>query len=299
MLEIKNISKYFSTKTVVDNLSFEVKRSRIFGLIGPNGAGKTTTLRIILNILLPTSGEIIFEGIKLDQKFLNLTGYLPEERGLYPKSSVLNTLIYLGQLKGKTHTESSKLCNYWLDRLKLAEFKNYHLEELSKGNQQKVQFIAAIQHNPKVLILDEPFSGFDPLNQTIFTEIINEIKNDKYIILSTHLMDLAEKLCDDFLLLNKGKEVLKGDLNEILNSYQKNIYEVESKNNLNTDFVNKFGEIDILILNENKLVVDLKNNNQDEFLKYLISQNSISSFRKVVPSLHQLFVSQVEGKQND
>ncbi|MBK8946590.1 MAG: ATP-binding cassette domain-containing protein [Ignavibacteriae bacterium] len=296
MLKIRNISKYFSSKTVVDNLSFEVNKGRIFGLIGPNGAGKTTTLRIILNILISASGEIIFEGNKLDQKYLNITGYLPEERGLYPKSNVVNTLTYLAELKGKSRSESLKLCNFWLDRLNLSEYKNYHLEELSKGNQQKVQFIASIQHNPKILILDEPFSGFDPLNQTIFTEIINEMKDEKYIILSTHLMDLAEKLCDDFLLINQGKEVLKGDLEKILNSHQKNIYEIESKNPFNYDLIKNLGGVEILDFSENKFLVDLKENNSDEFLKFLVSQNSITTFTKKNPSLHELFISQVEGK---
>ncbi|MFZ1291073.1 MAG: ATP-binding cassette domain-containing protein, partial [Melioribacteraceae bacterium] len=186
--------------------------------------------------------------------------------------------------------------NHLLDKLSLSEVRNHHLEELSKGNQQKVQFIAAIQHNPKVLILDEPFSGFDPLNQSIFTEIINEIKDDKYIILSTHLMDLAEKLCDDFLLINQGKEVLKGDLNKILNSYEKNIYEIESKNIFNSDLIKNFGGIEILNFSNYKLIVDLKDKNPDEFLKFLVSENSIYSFKKVIPSLHQLFISQVEGK---
>ncbi len=296
MLEIRNISKSFNSKLVLDNLSFNVEKNRVFGLIGPNGAGKTTTLRIILNIILPSSGEIIFENKKLDQQYLNFTGYLPEERGLYPKSTISNSLIYLAQLKGKTYSEASKLCNYWLDRLNLSKVKNYNLEELSKGNQQKVQFIAAIQHIPKVLILDEPFSGFDPVNQSIFTDILNEIQEDKYVILSTHLMDLAENLCDDFILIDKGKEVLKGDLGNILNSYHKNIYEIILDKSENFDSLKKLGNIEIIDSNENKIKVDIKESNPSEILRIISAQYSVIEYRKIIPSLHELFISQVEGE---
>lgn len=294
MLEIKNISKHFRSKLVVDNVSFDVKINRIFGLIGPNGAGKTTTIRMILNILIPEKGEILFNGKKLDQDFLNITGYLPEERGLYPKSSVANTLTYLANLKGVSNFDAKKIISYWLERLNLLEVKNAHLEELSKGNQQKIQFIAAIQHNPKILILDEPFSGFDPLNQSIFTEIINEIKNDKFIILSTHQMDLAEKLCNDFILINKGKEVLKGDLNSVLNSSNQNIYEI-TYNSLNFESINSLTNIEILESYYNKVKILIKNNDADNFLKTIVNENSIVEFKKIIPSLHQLFISNVGG----
>ena len=294
MLEIKNISKHFRSKLVVDNVSFDVKINRIFGLIGPNGAGKTTTIRMILNILIPEKGEILFNGKKLDQDFLNITGYLPEERGLYPKSSVANILTYLANLKGVSNFDAKKVISYWLERLNLLEVKNAHLEELSKGNQQKIQFIAAIQHNPKILILDEPFSGFDPLNQSIFTEIINEIKNDKYIILSTHQMDLAEKLCNDFILINKGKEVLKGDLNSVLNSSSQNVYEI-TYNSLNFESINSLTNIEILESYYNKVKILIKNNDADNFLKTIVNENSIVEFKKIIPSLHQLFISNVGG----
>lgn len=294
MLEIKNISKHFRSKLVVDNVSFDVKINRIFGLIGPNGAGKTTTIRMILNILIPEKGEILFNGKKLDQDFLNITGYLPEERGLYPKSSIANILTYLANLKGVSNFDAKKIISYWLERLNLLEVKNAHLEELSKGNQQKIQFIAAIQHNPKILILDEPFSGFDPLNQSIFTEIINEIKNDKFIILSTHQMDLAEKLCNDFILINKGKEVLKGDLNSVLNSSNQNVYEI-TYNSLNFESINSLTNIEILESYYNKVKILIKNNDADNFLKTIVNENSIVEFKKIIPSLHQLFISNVGG----
>ncbi|MCB0746951.1 MAG: ATP-binding cassette domain-containing protein [Ignavibacteriae bacterium] len=296
MLEIKNISKLYNSKPVLDGLSFEVTKDRIFGLIGPNGAGKTTTLRIILNIILPSTGEIYFGGEKLDQRYLNQTGYLPEERGLYPKSKVINTLVYLAQLKGLTSSEANKQSNYWLNRLNLISYKNHNLEELSKGNQQKVQFISAIQHNPKVLVLDEPFSGFDPVNQSIFTEILQEIKKDKFVILSTHLMDLAESLCDDFVLINKGKEVLKGELKKTLNLLDKNIYEIIFDNNFKMENLENQKDITILKKFDNKIQIEIHNAIPSEVLRKLSSENSILEFKKIIPSLHQLFISQVEEK---
>ncbi len=208
MLEIRNISKIFGAKTILHNLSFNVPKGKIYGLIGPNGAGKTTTLRIILNILPSSSGEVLFKNKKFDYDFLNSTGYLPEERGLYPKSKVKKILTYLGKLKGLSSKECENKTQYWLERLELTQYSNYLLEELSKGNQQKVQFISAILHDPEILILDEPFSGFDPVNQTIFRDIVEELKSEKYIILSTHLMDLAESLCDEICLIMMAIKLL-------------------------------------------------------------------------------------------
>ncbi len=295
-IEVNHISKSFGPQKVLNQVSFDVKPGEIFGLLGPNGAGKTTCIRIVLDIFKPDSGSIKIFNSSMSEEKKNLIGYLPEERGLYPKSNVLNTLLYFAQLKGKSKNDSLEISNYWLERLNLSNYKHFHLEELSKGNQQKVQFIAAIQHNPEILILDEPFSGFDPLNQTIFTEIINELKEEKLIILSTHLMDLAEKLCDDFLLINNGKEVLKGDLEKILNSYEKNIFEIESKNPFNLELLKNYKGIEILHFSENNIKIDLHEISSDDFLKFIISHNSVASFRKVIPSLHELFISQVEGK---
>ncbi len=298
MLEIKNISKYFNSNLVLDDLSFSVQKGKIFGLIGPNGAGKTTTLRIILNILLPSNGNIVFENQNLTQKYFNLTGYLPEERGLYPKSKVINSLVYLGQLKGLSKNEAKSSSHYWLERLNLLPHQNHNLDELSKGNQQKVQFISAIQNKPQVLILDEPFSGFDPVNQSVFTEILSEIKNDSYIILSTHLMDLAESLCEEFVLINKGKEVIKGDLNKILNSFDQNIYKIVFLKNIRLDELKKISSISILEYSENSLLVKIKSDNPAEILRDLSNKYPIVEFKKNLPSLHQLFISQVAEENN-
>ena len=293
MLEIKNISKYFNSNLVLDDISFSVKKGEIFGVIGPNGAGKTTTLRIILGILNASSGEVEFNDNLLDQNFSNITGYLPEERGLYPKSNVVNTLAYLGQLKGLRHSDAIKNIEYWFERLELNDYKKYQVEELSKGNQQKVQFISAILHDPKILILDEPFSGFDPVNQSIFREIIEEKKKDKFIILSTHLMDLAESLCDKIYLINKGKKVVSGSLNDVITSEKNHLYLLNFLNPLADDKITLFKNQKIIKREQNSIILELGNQSPHEFLRNYSSKIQITEFKKIKPTLHQIFISYV------
>ena len=293
MLEIKNISKYFNSNLVLDDISFSVKKGEIFGVIGPNGAGKTTTLRIILGILNASSGKVKFNENLLDQNFSNITGYLPEERGLYPKSNVVNTLAYLGQLKGLRHSDAIKNIEYWFERLELNDYKKYQVEELSKGNQQKVQFISAILHDPKILILDEPFSGFDPVNQSIFREIIEEKKKDKFIILSTHLMDLAESLCDKIYLINKGKKVVSGSLNDVITSEKNHIYLLNFLNPLADDKITLFKNQKIIKREQNSIILELGNQSPHEFLRNYSSKIQITEFKKIKPTLHQIFISYV------
>lgn len=290
MLELKNITKYFNSNLVLDNISFTVPQGEIFGLIGPNGAGKTTTLRIMLGILNASSGEIYFNNNPLNQSYSNITGYLPEERGLYPKSNVINTLTYLGQLKGLKHTEANKKIDYWLDRLEMMEFSKFHIEELSKGNQQKVQFVSAILHDPKILILDEPFSGFDPVNQSIFREIIEEFKREKFIILSTHLMDLAESLCDDIFLIDNGKEILSGKIADIINSGNGTSYEVTFCDKVSDEVINSLNKFSPIRKSENSILVKYSS----DLIHELSSRLEISEFKKNVPSLNQIFLSLVD-----
>ncbi len=296
MLEIKNIKKYYNSKPVVNDLSFKVTEGNIFGLLGPNGAGKTTTLRIILGILLPASGNVYFNGQPTNESFFNLTGYLPEERGLYPKSNVRNILSYLGKLKGVGRAKVEKNINYWLERLELTQYKKYKLEELSKGNQQKIQFISAIIHQPKVLILDEPFSGFDPLNQNIFREIIVELSKERYVILSTHQMDLAESLCKEIVLINNGKEVISGTLGNIL-STDKNLYEVSFSSNITEQDFNKFNSVNIISKKENTVIIDLAEVSPAYFIKEISKLYEVSEFKKIKPSLHQTFLSLINSDQ--
>ncbi|MEE9432496.1 MAG: ATP-binding cassette domain-containing protein [Melioribacteraceae bacterium] len=296
MLEVKNISKYFNSNLVLDNISLNVSKGKIFGLLGPNGAGKTTMLRIILNILIPSSGTIKFNNSEITESFFNQTGYLPEERGLYPKSSVKNILHYMGKLKGVGRQDGIKKTKYWLDRLELTNYRNHSLEELSKGNQQKIQFIVAILHNPNLLILDEPFSGFDPVNQNIFRDIITELSEDRLIILSTHLMDLAESLCDEILLLDKGKEVESGNLKEILSQNDSNTYNITCSQIITSELFSDFDNVEIISSNAEQAVISLGKIKPEEFTKTFSQKNSMKEFSKIKPSLHQTFLSLVNSK---
>ena len=228
MLIVQNLVKEFSNVRAVDNISFQIEEGKIFGLIGPNGAGKTTTIRIVLNIIKPTSGSIMFEGKPVTNEFFNVIGYLPEERGLYKKSKVIDSLLYFAKLKNMSRKKALEEADYWLNKLDAIEYRDKKLQELSKGNQQKIQFIISVIHNPKLLILDEPFSGFDPINQQLIKEtILSFVDSGKIIILSTHQMETAEKLCSEIFLLNKGREVISGSLNQIKKSYGGNNIKIE------------------------------------------------------------------------
>ncbi len=224
-LEVHNLTKTFDKVTAVEEATFEVPEGSIFGLIGRNGAGKTTTLRLILSIYLPDSGEIFFKGNKIDDSFRNSVGYLPEERGLYKKMTVLDTLLFFAEIKGKSAKEVEAKALEYLRRFNLYERRNSKIEDLSKGNQQKIQFIATILHDPDFIILDEPFSGLDPINIDLLRQIILEKKAEgKVIIFSTHLMDYAEKMVDHLAMIDKGRIILKGSLSEIKSRYsQKNV----------------------------------------------------------------------------
>lgn len=224
-LEVKNLTKKFDSLVAVDHASFEVPEGSIFGLIGRNGAGKTTTIRMMMGIYMPDEGEVNLRGVKVGQDFKNRVGYLPEERGLYKKMKVLDTLHYFAELKGKTGRDVHKKANEYLKRFELYDRRLSKVEDLSKGNQQKLQFIATVLHDPDFVILDEPFSGLDPVNTNLLKDIILEMKErGKVIIFSTHLMDFAEKLCDHLAMIDHGKIILKGKLSEIKAKYaQKNV----------------------------------------------------------------------------
>lgn len=222
-LEVKNLSKSFGNIKAVDNASFSVPDHAIFGLIGRNGAGKTTTIRMMMNIYLPDSGEVVFQGVKVGQDFNSRVGYLPEERGLYKKMKVLETLLFFAELKGKRGKSVEKKALEYLERFQLSDRRLSKIEDLSKGNQQKVQFITTILHDPDFIILDEPFSGLDPVNTNLLKEIILEMKKQgKVIIFSTHLMDFAEKMCDNIAMIDKGKIILDGSMSEIKSRYSQN-----------------------------------------------------------------------------
>ena len=232
VIEVKNVIKKFGDYAASNKISFDVESGRIMGLLGPNGAGKTTMIRMITNILIPDEGEIKVFGERVGSEHQNNIGYLPEERGLYKKIKVLDQLIYFAQLKGMTKIDAQQKAMYWLDKLDAKDWASKKIQELSKGMQQKVQFISTIIHNPDLLILDEPFSGFDPINTEVLKRIILDMRDEgKTIVLSTHVMEQAEQMCDDICLINKGSIVLDGKIRDIKKSYGKDtiIMELDRK----------------------------------------------------------------------
>jgi ABC-2 type transport system ATP-binding protein len=219
MLVISELSKLYGTFKALDSISFSADSGKICGIVGPNGAGKTTTIRIILGILGANSGTITYNGNPISDIPRSAFGYLPEERGLYKQSTVQETLLYLGALKSPDKKKLKQLIDQWLERFLIPEYKNKKIEELSKGNQQKIQFIASVLHNPELLIIDEPLSGLDPLNQELFKDIVKELRTQgKTIIFCTHQLGIAEVLCDSVIMLNKGKVAMSGSMDELLRS---------------------------------------------------------------------------------
>lgn len=298
-LEVKNITKKFNSLTAVDKAAFSVEEGAIFGLIGRNGAGKTTTLRMILNIYFPDEGEILFNGRKTDKNFTDIVGYLPEERGLYKKMKVLDMLLFLAELKGKKGSDVVKAATRYLERFELADRNNSKVEDLSKGNQQKVQFIGTILHEPDFLIFDEPFSGLDPINTNLLKEIILEMKQKgKVVIFSTHLMDFAEKMCDSIAMIDKGKIILNGKLNDIKSKYaSKNI---SLNYNGDISFLTNHSLVESIEDFGNATGIKLKNENTDQVLLKLLIENNVKvkKFNVDEISLHEIFIL-LAGKENN
>lgn len=298
-LEIRNLSKSFGSLKAVDNVSFTVPEGSIFGLIGRNGAGKTTTIRLMMNIYLPDSGEVILRGTKVGQEFKDKVGYLPEERGLYKKMKVLETLLYFAELKGKSGKEIEKKALQYLKRFDLSDRKLAKVEDLSKGNQQKIQFIATILHDPDFIILDEPFSGLDPINTNLLKEIILEMKQKgKVIIFSTHLMEFAEKMCDHIAMIDKGQIIINGSLAEIKQKYsQKNVslnYEGDISFLKGHPIVEKMEDFG------NSLGIRVNHPSQtQELLKLLVDHNIlVKKFNANDISLHEIFI-ELAGKETE
>ena len=269
-LVLKNVSKSFAGKKAVDNISFSLTKPGVYGLLGTNGAGKTTTIRMLLGIIKKDSGEITWKGKPVDRKSVRF-GYLPEERGVYPKTKIFDQLMYFAELKGMQKDEAISSINKWAKVLKVEEYLQMPAEKLSKGNQQKIQFMTAIIHDPELVVLDEPFSGLDPVNTEILKNIIiNLIKNGKYIIMSAHQMATIEEFCSDILILNKGKTVLQGNLKEIKEKYPANRVEIDVKQD-----IKKYIE-------ELNLEIETETNN-NYIIK--ISDEMIEEMRKTLPEM--------------
>ena len=297
VLEVKNLTKRFNGLTAVNQASFNVEEGSVFGLIGRNGAGKTTTIRMMLNIYFPDEGEVLFRGKKTEQDFKDIVGYLPEERGLYKKMKVIDMLLFLAELKGKKGNEVLKSANNYLERFELVDRKNSKVEDLSKGNQQKIQFIGTILHDPDFLIFDEPFSGLDPINTNLLKEIILEMKQKgKVVIFSTHLMEFAEKMCDSIAMIDKGKIILNGKLNEIKAKYASRNVSLDYQGNIS--FLNNHNLIESVENFGNTTGIKLKNENTDQDLLKLLIENKIAvkKFNVDEISLHEIFVS-LAGKE--
>ncbi|MBU2446426.1 MAG: ATP-binding cassette domain-containing protein [Bacteroidetes bacterium] len=295
MLSVKNLHKEFKNVIAVNDVSFNVEPGRIFGILGPNGAGKTTTIRCLLDIIKPDRGEIHFNGEIADENFRNKVGYLPEERGLYSKSRVIDVLCYFGELRGLSHSEAKNQAIHFLKKLEISNYAGKKVNELSKGNQQKIQFVAAVINNPTILILDEPFAGLDPINQQLIKNLIQEFLDDgRIILLSTHQMEVAEKLCSQILLINKGEEILKGKLSEIKKNFGK-ISLVIKSTQIGND-IQSFPEVSSADVYENYSEVVLKTGvDSQTLLRKLIEKYEITGFDIKEPSLNSIFIEAVSN----
>lgn len=299
LLKAENISKSYSDHQALKNVSLEIPEKSIFGLLGPNGAGKTTLIRIINQIIEADQGQILIDGKLLNEDDIRRIGYLPEERGLYKKMKVGEQLIYLGQLRGLSGREAAKKGREWCDKLDIMDWWGKKVEDLSKGMAQKIQFISTVMHEPELIILDEPFSGFDPINANLIKdEILGLRDKGATIIFSTHRMESVEQLCDHIAMINKSEKILDGSQAEIKEQFRDGTYFVEYR----------AGEIsasnDFKVLETNEIGRDLKraliqygvDGNPNELLKQLISQVEIHSFKERIPSMNDIFIAEVKGE---
>ena len=294
-LVLKNVSKTFVGKKVVDNVSLSLEKPGVFGLLGTNGAGKTTTIRMLLGIIKKDGGEITWKGKAVDRKNVNF-GYLPEERGIYPKTKIIEQLMYFAELKGMKKEQALESINKWAKELKVEEYLQMTAEKLSKGNQQKIQFMTAIIHNPELVVLDEPFSGLDPVNTEILKNIIiNLVRDGKYVIMSAHQMATIEEFCTDILILNKGKTVLQGNLKQIKETYPANRVEVDVNQNIDK----YIKELNLEIENEkdNNYVIKLTDEEKAHDLLTNLVKNKIevNKFEIKKPTLNDIFIEKVGG----
>ncbi|MGZ5287338.1 MAG: ABC transporter ATP-binding protein [Flavisolibacter sp.] len=297
LLALQNLKKYYATQKAVDDISFTVEEGSIFGLLGPNGAGKTTLLRMITGIFYPDEGQILFEGKKFDAlKDVERIGYMPEERGLYKKMKIGEQVLYLAQLKGLSTSAATKMAKEWFERLEMDSWWNKKVEDLSKGMSQKLQFVTTVLHNPKLIILDEPFSGLDPVNSNVIKdEIFNLAKKGATVIFSTHRMEQVEEICDHIVLVNKGKKILDGTVKNIKQDFKQNLYRIGFDSMPPTTNNDAF---EIVKQNEDySMIVKIREGHTpNEILKFFIQSNAdIHAFNELLPSLNEIFIELVEG----
>lgn len=297
LLELQHLKKYYATHKAVDDTSFQINEGSIFGLLGPNGAGKTTLLRMITGIFFPDEGEIIFDGKKFDpENDLQKIGYMPEERGLYKKMKIGEQALYLAQLKGLSRDEAMRKIKYWFERLDMQSWWNKKVEDLSKGMGQKLQFVTTVLHEPKLIILDEPFSGLDPVNANLIKdEIYSLAKKGSTIIFSTHRMEQVEEICDHIVLVNLGKKILDGSVKDIKQQYKQNLYNLSTGGN--TDAIGDSAVFDIENKTPEKIILKIKDGYaNNDVLKYFIDHNiQVEHFSEILPSLNDIFINLVEN----
>ena len=297
MLSIRHIVKQYEGQRALDDVSIEIEKGKIFGLLGPNGAGKTSLIRIINQITAPDSGEILFNGEKLNQSHIERIGYLPEERGMYKKMQIGEQIVYLAKLKGMSQSEATNSAKKWFTKLGIESWWNKKIEELSKGMAQKAQFVSTVMHEPDLVILDEPFSGFDPVNAEIIkNEILELNRKGATIIFSTHRMESVEELCDSIALLNKSKKILEGRVRDIRKAYRNNTFMLEYEGNK----INVNGNAPFEVLEEqdlgdgHQLRLQLKDGvSANEVLNYVMPQIQIVGFREVIPTMNDIFIEKV------
>ncbi|MGX5820291.1 ABC transporter ATP-binding protein [Chitinophaga lutea] len=302
VLELQHLQKHYATHKAVDDISFSIPKGSIFGLLGPNGAGKTTLLRMITGIFYPDSGSIIFDGRPFEpQRDIRDIGYMPEERGLYKKMKVGEQALYLAQLKGLSKREAQTKLDYWFTKFDIHSWSNKRVEELSKGMQQKVQFISTIMHDPKLLILDEPFSGLDPINsQQIQDEIFEMSRKGTTVIFSTHRMEQVEEICDQIVLVNRGRKVLDGDVKQIKQDFKEHLFYIGLDQQPNPAQMATY-HFSIVKTHDKAFTVKLNEQSQtNDILRHFMQHDiQINTFREILPTIHQVFVSQVrESQQN-
>ena len=304
LLEVNSVSKNFGEFKALNNVSITVPKGSIFGLLGPNGAGKTTLIRIINQITMPDSGSVLLDGSLLNSNHIKDIGYLPEERGLYKSMKVGEQALYLAQLKGLSKAEAKTRLKYWFDRLEIGDWWNKKIQELSKGMAQKIQFVVTVLHEPKLLIFDEPFSGFDPINANLIKEEILRLRdNGATIIFSTHRMESVEELCDDIALIHQSNKIIEGKLVDIKRQYKANTYEVGIRVNDQESLQNELSQkFDISKANFKTLEDDLKLNiklkgdeKPNDLLSFLTSKGDVSHFVELIPSVNDIFIQTVKN----
>lgn len=304
LLQIQDVSKSFGDYKALNKVSLEIEKGQIFGLLGPNGAGKTTLIRIINQITLPDSGLVKLDGELLQSHHIQNIGYLPEERGLYKSMKVGEQALYLAQLKGLSKAEAKKRLNIWFERLEIGDWWNKKIQELSKGMAQKIQFIVTVLHEPKLLIFDEPFSGFDPVNANLIKDQILRLRDDgATIIFSTHRMESVEELCDDIALLHKSNKLIDGNLMDIKRQFKSNTFQVGLVNaatSVESALKTKFDVSPAsfkTLGDELKLNIKLKpNESANDLLQYLITKGDVTHFVEQIPTANDIFIKTVNGK---